>query len=480
MTSRMYIDGQWVESVSGEEFPVVNPATLEVVGHVPSGNQEDVNQAVAAAHRVFSSWSKTTSLERSNLLYRAFEILLERTNEIAKILTLEQGKPLAEALGEVKFAAEYLRWYAEEARRIYGDTIPASATHKRIMVIRQPVGVVAAITPWNFPAQMVTRKIAPALAAGCTVVLKPSEYTPLTAIALFSVFEAAGFPAGVVNLVSTSPGDVFGDAILADSRVRKITFTGSTRVGKYLMKGAAEQVKRVSMELGGNAPFVVFEDADLDAAVEGCVVSKFRNAGQTCVCANRVYVHQRVIDEFTHKLKNRVERMKVGNGLEADVEVGPVIHADALNRIQAQVDEAVKHGARVVLGGGPVTPSGLKGAFFAPTILTQVSDTMRVCQEETFGPVAPMIPFTSEEQVVAMANRVEYGLAAYVFTRDLDRALRLGEALEYGIVGLNDPLPGVVQAPFGGWKSSGIGAEGGYYGLESFLEYKYMSIGLSR
>lgn len=476
----MYIDGKWVQSASGEQFDVVNPATFDVIDRVPSGNQEDVSNAVAAAHRAFSAWSKTTALDRSNLLYRAYEILLERANEIAPTLTLEQGKPLNEAAGEIKFAAEYLRWYAEEARRIYGDTIPAAAPHKRIIVIRQPVGVVAAITPWNFPAQMVTRKIAPALAAGCTVVLKPSEYTPLTAIALFSVFEEAGFPPGVVNLVFTNPGDVFGEAILADARVRKITFTGSTRVGKYLMKGAADQVKRVSMELGGNAPFVVFDDADLDAAVEACVASKFRNAGQTCVCANRVYVHENVIEEFTEKLKRRVERMKVGSGLEEGVDIGPVIHAGALKRIQAQVDDAVEHGARVVLGGGPVQPAGLKGAFFAPTILTKVSDSMRVCQEETFGPVAPLIPFASEEQVVELANRVDYGLAAYVFTRDLERALRLGESLEYGIVGLNDPLPAVVQAPFGGWKSSGVGAEGGYYGMEAFLEYKYLSIGLSR
>ncbi|GEO28073.1 NAD-dependent succinate-semialdehyde dehydrogenase [Alicyclobacillus acidoterrestris] len=479
MKGQMYIDGEWVDSATGDCVEVVNPATMEVVGTFPAGNREDIEFAVAAAHKAFPAWAQTTALERSNLLHRAYELLISKTHEIATILTLEQGKPLTEALGEIKFAAEYLRWYAEEAKRVYGDIIPASAANKRIMVIRQPVGVVAAITPWNFPAQMVTRKLAPALAAGCTVVLKPSEHTPLTAYAMFQVFEAAGFPPGVINLVLTNPGDVFGEAVLADKRVRKITFTGSTRVGKYLMQGAASQVKRVSMELGGNAPFIVFDDADLDVAVEACIVSKFRNAGQTCVCANRIYVHDSIFDAFTQKLVERVRRLKVGNGLDEGVEVGPVIHFDALRRIQSVVDDAVANGAEVVLGGAVVQPCACAGAFYAPTILSKVSSSMRICQEETFGPVAPLIPFSSEEEVIEDSNAGEYGLAAYVFTADLERALRVGESLEYGIVGLNDSLPGVVQAPFGGWKSSGVGSEGGYYGMESFLEYKYLSMAMT-
>jgi len=472
------MDGKWVDSLDERRMNVLNPATGQSVGSVPVAGKADISRAINAAHRSFQTWSMTAALERANLLQKAYALLIERRDEIAGILTTEQGKPLSEAKGEVTFAAEYLRWYAEESRRMYGETIPASSPNKRLLVLKQPVGVVAAITPWNFPAQMIARKIAPALAAGCTVVVKPSEYTPFTAIAMFEVFEAAGFPDGVVNLVTTCPGSVFGDEIIENPKVKKITFTGSTNVGKLLMRGAATQVKKISMELGGHAPFIVFEDADIHESVEACIASKFRNAGQTCVCANRIYVHEQILEAFTARLVERVKTMKIGEGTEPGIEVGPLIHAKALERVQRQVDDAVSKGATVVLGGHAWVSDGLSGAFYEPTVITNVDHSMELCLEETFGPVAPLISFKTEAEVIQYANGVNYGLAAYVFTGDLERAIRVGEALEYGIVGLNDALPGVVQAPFGGWKESGVGVESGRYGLDAFLEIKYLSIGM--
>lgn len=474
---RMFYGGKWREAVSGKRKEVTNPATGEVVGTVPVGTREDAALAIDSAAEAFPDWSARTAGERSRLLYRAYELLVERADAIAHILTQEQGKPLAEAKGEIMFGAEFLRWFSEEAKRVYGETIPASATNKRIMVIRQPVGVVGAITPWNFPVSMITRKIGPALAVGCTVVLKPADYTPLSAVALFEIFEEAGFPPGVVNLV-TGRGREIGAEFLENRKMKKITFTGSTEVGKALIRGSADQVKRVSMELGGHAPFLVFEDADLEQAAEACIASKFRNAGQTCICTNRVYVQRSVADEFANILAAKARQLKVGNGLEEGVDIGPLIDEEALRKVEEHVEDALSKGAKLMTGGRRFTGSKEPGAFYEPTVLTNVDDSMAICSEETFGPVAPIIPFDTEEEAIAQANATQYGLASYLFTKDLARSIRVAEKLEYGIVGLNDPLPSVAQAPFGGWKESGYGLEGGHYGLEPFLETKYISIGL--
>lgn len=478
MKGLMHINGAWTEAASGSRKDVRNPATGEAAGSVPVGSREDLAAAIDAAHDAFQTWSKTTAMERAVLLYRAYEKLAERADDIARIMTAEQGKPVTEARGEVILAAEYLRWYSEEAKRVYGETIPASAPNKRLMVIRQPIGVVGAITPWNFPVSMLTRKLGPALAAGCTVVLKPADYTPLSAIALFQVLEEAGFPAGVANLVTARGRDV-GAEFLENPKVKKITFTGSTEVGKQLIEGSAKQVKRVSMELGGHAPFIVFADADVDQAVDACIVSKYRNAGQTCICANRVYVQDTIMDAFAEKFADKVKKLKIGNGLEPGVEVGPMIDQGALEKVEEQVRDALSKGAKLAAGGRRYEREGLNGAFYEPTVLSHVDSSMVICYEETFGPVAPLIAFSTEEEAIAKANDTEYGLASYVFTRDLGRAFRVSERLEYGIVGLNDPLPTVVQAPFGGWKESGLGREGGHHGMDPFLEIKYISIGLN-
>ncbi|MBI3271673.1 MAG: NAD-dependent succinate-semialdehyde dehydrogenase [Planctomycetes bacterium] len=477
-TNLMYVDGHWVEADSGKHFEVKNPANGEVVGTAPSGGWAEARRAVVAAARAFPAWAALPAKERCNLLLHVGYEMQARKEQLARLVTLEEGKPLAEAEAEVLYAAEFLTWSAEEAKRVPGEMIPASVANKRILVLRQPIGVVAAITPWNFPFAMITRKIGPALAAGCTVVVKPAEQTPLSAMALFRLFEEAGFPAGAVNLVTGDPAEI-GKEFLSNPQVRKLSFTGSTEVGKLLMRGAAEQVKRLSLELGGHAPFIVFEDADLDRAVDGLVACKFRNAGQTCICANRVFVQEPVFNAFSAKLADKVRLLKVGNGLEPGVQLGPLIDEPALAKVRAHVDDAVRKGAKALCGGRPRLDGDFgKGHFFEPTVLTNVNTEMKIAVEETFGPVAPLIPFRSEEEVLAKANNTPYGLAAYFYTRDASRLFRVMEKLEYGIVGANDPAPAVPQAPFGGYKESGLGREGGRYALEEYVEIKNVSIAI--
>lgn len=475
---KMWVAGSWCASEDGRTFAVTDPATGEVVGEVPDATEADVRRAVEAAHQAFPEWAGLPARKRSDVLYAWYRRILDHQEDLARLLTREQGKPLAEARGEIAYAAQFVLWYAEEANRVYGYTVPASSPTKRIQVLRQPVGVVAAITPWNFPAAMVTRKVAPALAAGCTVVLKPAEQTPLTALALARLLEEAGLPAGVVNVVTGEPKRI-GRVLLDDPRVRKITFTGSTEVGKYLMREAAAHVKRISLELGGHAPFLIFDDADLDAAVKGVVASKFRNAGQTCICANRILVQRSVYDAFVARFVDAVRALKVGHGLEDGVDIGPLVDEAAVEKVLGQVAEARAKGAEVLVGGYRLTEGAYgRGHFVAPTVLANVNETMAVWQEETFGPVAPVAVFDDEADAIAKANRSRYGLAAYVYTQGLSRAMRVAEQLEYGIVGVNDPVPSVAQAPFGGWKESGMGREGGREGIDAFLETKYVSFGI--
>jgi succinate-semialdehyde dehydrogenase/glutarate-semialdehyde dehydrogenase len=468
----MLIDGEWI-GTELSTFDVINPANGEVIASVPNGGKAEAKKAVDAAYRAFLSWSKKTAGERSALLYKWHQLIEEHKEEIGEIMTREQGKPLKEAIGEVNYANSFISWYAEEGKRIYGETIPASHENKRILVLKQPVGVVAAITPWNFPAAMITRKVAPALAAGCTVVVKPAEQTPLTAFKLAELAEKAGIPKGVINIVTGNPQEI-GETWLADERVRKITFTGSTEVGKILMRGAADTVKKVSLELGGHAPLIVMDDADIEKAVSGAINSKFRNAGQTCVCANRIYVHETIAEDFTKKMAEAVRKLKVGNGLDQGVDIGPLIDENAVKKVEKHIEDAVEKGGKVVTGGKKADQN--KGFFFEPTVITNVTDEMLCMNEETFGPLAPITTFQSVEEVIQRANHTPYGLAAYVFTENISKAIQIMEQLEYGIVGLNDGLPSVAQAPFGGFKQSGLGREGGHHGMEEFLETKFVSI----
>ncbi|MFC5587957.1 NAD-dependent succinate-semialdehyde dehydrogenase [Sporosarcina soli] len=471
----LYINGEWRETEN--KLDVINPATGKVIRNVATGGKVETKEAIESAREAFRSWGKTTGNVRSNYLSKTVQLMKEKSEELAETITLENGKPLPDATREVAGAIAFLEWYAEEAKRIYGDTIPASDPDKHLMVLREPVGVCAAITPWNFPLSMITRKIAPALAAGCTVVLKPADVTPLSAIKVFECFHEAGLPAGVANLV-IGPAEEIGNEMTSNPDVRKITFTGSTRVGKQLIRDSADTVKKISMELGGHAPYIVFEDADIEAAVDGVLTSKFVNAGQTCISTNRIYVEETVAEEFSAKLAEKVSRLVVGNGLKNGVNVGPLINKAALEKVENHVENAVKQGGKLISGGNVFTHKNDSGYFFEPTVIQYANDQMQITTEETFGPVAPIYTFKTEAEVVERANHAEYGLAAYCYTKDLSRGLRMMRALEYGIVGINDPAPAVVQAPFGGVKESGMGKEGGKYGLEDYLEEKYVSINM--
>lgn len=469
----MYINGKWHQAET--TIDVENPATNEVIAKSAYGGKPEAEMAVEAAYEAFSSWSKLVAGERAGYLKKWYQLIDEHKEEIARIMTKEQGKPLKEALGEVQYANSFIEWYAEEGKRVYGEIIPSSHPNKRLFVKKQPVGVMAAITPWNFPAAMITRKVAPALAAGCTAVIKPAEQTPLTAIRLIELAHEAGIPKGVLNLVIGDAQEI-GEVWLKDDRVRKISFTGSTEVGKLLMRGAADTVKKISLELGGHAPLIVLEDADLDQAVEGVISSKFRNAGQTCVCTNRVYVQQSIYEPFMSKLKDAFQKLYVGDGLHEQTTIGPLIDRDALNKVKSHLEDATNKGGEIISLGQSFNRE--KGYFMTPVIVGQASDEMLCMTEETFGPVAPVTTFDTLDEVVKRANQSPYGLAAYVFTQNISKGIRVVEDLEYGIVGLNDGLPSVAQAPFGGFKQSGLGREGGHYGIEEYLEVKYISLGL--
>ncbi|BDB27636.1 NADP-dependent succinate-semialdehyde dehydrogenase [Cupriavidus sp. P-10] len=467
LRQQCYIDGRWID---GERrIDVTNPATGERVGQVPQLGADETRQAIEAANRALPAWLARTAKERSALLRKWFELILASQEDLARIMTAEQGKPIAEARGEIAYAASFIEWFAEEGKRVYGDTIPAPATNQRIVVTKEPVGVCAAITPWNFPAAMITRKAGPALAVGCTMVLKPASQTPLTALALVALAERAGIPAGVLSVVTGSASAIGGE-MSSNPLVRKLTFTGSTEVGRVLMAQTASTIKKVSMELGGNAPFIVFDDADLDAAVEGAIVSKYRNAGQTCVCANRIYVQAGVYEAFAQKLVAAVAALKVGNGMEDGVRIGPLIDDKAVTKVEEHIADAVGKGARVLHGG---QRHALGHSFFQPTVLADVAPGMLVAREETFGPLAPLFRFETEDEVVAMANDTEFGLASYFYARDLGRVWRVSERLEYGMVGVNTGLISNEVAPFGGVKQSGVGREGSHYGIEDYLVIKY-------
>jgi succinate-semialdehyde dehydrogenase / glutarate-semialdehyde dehydrogenase len=468
-----YIDGAWIDADGSGTITVTNPATGKPLGTVPKMGTAETTRAVAAAHAAYPGWRAKTGKERANILRKWFNLIMAHQDDLGRLMTAEQGKPLAEGKGEVGYAASFIEWFAEEAKRVYGDTIPGHMADKRLMVIKEPVGVVAAITPWNFPAAMITRKAGAALAAGCTMLVKPAGETPYSALALAVLAEEAGIPKGVFNVLTGSAREI-GAVMTGDPRVKKVTFTGSTEVGKILLKQCADTVKKVSMELGGNAPFIVFDDADLDAAVEGAIASKYRNTGQTCVCANRLLVQAGVYDVFAEKLAARVAKMAIGDGLEGPTEQGPLINMAAVEKVEEHIADATAHGARVLSGG---KRHALGGTFFEPTILTGVTSAMKVAREETFGPLAPLFRFESEAEAIRMANDTEFGLASYVYTRDLARFFRVSEGLEYGMVGINTGLISTEVAPFGGMKESGLGREGSKYGIDDYLEVKYICVG---
>jgi len=473
----LYIDGKWQPAASGLTFPVTNPATCEVLAQVSSAGTQDVRDAVTAAESAFPAWAARTAYDRSGYLRAAHSLMTERAEDLARLMTIEQGKPLRTARIEVNYAADFLIWFAEEAKRVYGQTIPSSRSDQRFMVLHQPVGVVGAVTPWNYPISMITRKLGPALAAGCTVVLKPAEQTPLCAVEVFRILHEVGIPAGVANLVTVEDPSIVGEEFLANPVVRKLTFTGSTEVGRHLARGAADQIKRVSMELGGHAPFIVFPDADPAHAARGAALVKFLNTGQACICPNRIFVHRSLVLRFVDVLLDRVSRLRAGNGLEEGVTIGPMIDEGALAKMDKHVSDAVGKGARLVTGGERLTGGGYDaGTFFAPTVMTDVTPEMLIYREETFGPIAAVIPFDDEEEVIRMANDTSYGLAAYLYTRDLSRAIRVSEALRFGIIGINDINPTAAAAPFGGMKESGLGREGGQEGITEYLETKLVGI----
>ncbi len=467
-----FIDGQWINADNKQTVDVINPATEEIIGSVPKMGVAETKRAIEAAQKAQVAWREKTAKERSKILRRWYELIEENKDDLALILTLEQGKPLAEAKGEIEYGASYLEWFAEEAKRVYGDVIPGHLKDKRISVIKQPIGVTAAVTPWNFPNAMITRKAGPALAVGCAMVLKPASMTPYSALALAVLAEEAGVPAGILNIV-TGSSKVIGGELTSNPTVRKLSFTGSTEIGSELIKETSSTIKKLSMELGGNAPFIVFDDADVDAAVDGAMMSKYRNAGQTCVCANRFYVQDGIYEQFIEKFKHAVSKLKIGNGLDEGVTIGPLIDHKALDKVREHIDDAVNKGARIIAGG-----KALKGYFFEPTILANVPVQALVSKEETFGPLAPVFRFKTEEEVVCLANDTEFGLASYFYTNDVSRVARVSEALEYGIVGINTGLISNEMAPFGGIKASGLGREGSKYGIEDYLEIKYICLSI--
>jgi succinate-semialdehyde dehydrogenase / glutarate-semialdehyde dehydrogenase len=468
-----YIGGKWCDADNGATLKVNNPATGEVLGTVPLMGAAETRRAIEAARNAFADWSRKPAKERSLLLRRWHDLMLANIDDLGKLITAEQGKPLTEAKGEVAYAASFIEWFAEEAKRVYGDTIPSPWNDRRLVVIKQPIGVCAAMTPWNFPAAMITRKAGPALASGCTMVAKPASATPYSALALAALAERAGIPAGVFNVL-TGSSKAIGGELTSNPEVRKVTFTGSTEVGRELMKQSADTIKKLSLELGGNAPFIVFDDADLDAAVEGAIISKYRNAGQTCVCANRLYVQAGVYDAFAEKLVAAVAKLKVGNGFEPGVQQGPLIDNAAVEKVEEHIQDAVSKGGQVLLGG---KRHALGQTFFEPTVLADVTPQMKVAKEETFGPLAPLFRFQTDEQAIEMANDTEFGLASYFYSRDIGRIWRAAEGLESGMVGINTGLISNEVAPFGGVKQSGLGREGSHYGIEEFLEIKYLCFG---
>lgn len=467
-----YIDGSWMDAECGQVIQVNNPATNEILGSVPKMGRAETRRAIEAADKAMPAWRALTAKERSLKLRRWFELVMDNQDDLAHLMTLEQGKAFAEAKGEIAYAASFLEWFAEEAKRVYGDTIPGHQPDKRIIVIKQPIGVTAAITPWNFPAAMITRKAGPALAAGCTMVVKPASQTPFSALALAELAERAGIPKGVFSVVTGSANDVGGE-LTSNPLVRKLSFTGSTEVGRHLMAACAQDIKKVSLELGGNAPFIVFDDADIDAAVAGAIISKYRNNGQTCVCANRIYVQDGVYERFIHKLKIAVSKLVIGNGLSDGVTTGPLIDSKALEKIKEHINDAVSKGAKIALGG---KEHALGGTFFEPTILVDVPNDALVSKDETFGPLAPVFRFSDETEVIALANDTEFGLASYFYAKDLGRVFRVAEALEYGMVGINTGLISNEMAPFGGVKASGLGREGSKYGIDDYIEVKYLCL----
>ncbi len=468
--NQCYVNGEWVDADSGDTITVTNPATGGVIGSVPRMGETETARAIDAAETAFQLWRSTTAKERAVKLRRLTDLMMDNQEDLASLMTIEQGKPMTESRGEVAYAASFFEWFAEEGKRMYGDVIPSHLPDRRIVVIKEPVGVCAAITPWNFPSAMITRKAGPALAAGCTIVIKPASATPYSAFALCELAERAGIPPGVINVI-TGSSSAIGAELTSNEKVRKLTFTGSTEIGKKLMEQCAGTVKKISLELGGNAPFIVFEDADIDAAVVGAMQSKYRNSGQTCVCANRVLVHDQVYDEFSEKLSAAVNGMKVGDGFGEGVEQGPLIDIAAVEKVEAHITDAVGKGALVAAGGAR---HALGGTFFQPTVLTNVKVGMDVANEETFGPVAPLFRFNNDEEAIAMANDTEFGLAAYLYSRDIGRIWKISESLEYGIVGINTGIISTEVAPFGGMKESGIGREGSKYGLDEFVEIKYL------
>ena len=475
LKTEAYINGKWLGAKTGKTFPVFNPSTGQVIVEVPDMGVEDLKEAIDGADNAQKAWAAKTGKERGEILKKWYKLMVENSDDLATILTAEMGKPLTEAKGEIVYGASFIEWFAEEAKRVYGETIPGHQPDKRIVVLKQPIGVVASITPWNFPNAMITRKAGPALASGCTFVAKPAPETPLSGLVLVELAERAGVPPGVFSMITSENSSDIGREMCSNSKVRKLTFTGSTEVGRILMKQGSENVLKMSMELGGNAPFIVFDDADIDAAVEGAMISKYRNNGQTCVCANRIYVQDGIYNEFSVKLAAAVDKMKVGDGFGDGVTVGPLISEAAVDKVESHISDAINKGANLLSGGKKHT---LGGTYFEPTVLTEVNRSMKITQEETFGPVAPLFKFSNEEDVVEQANDTIFGLASYFYARDLSRVWRVAEALEYGMVGINTGLISTEVAPFGGVKQSGLGREGSHHGMEDFIELKYLCISI--